>query len=155
MSLPPFQRVLDEHADALHRHVRALVGPNDADDVTQEVLIAALRAYPDLRDDSNVRGWLWTIARHKAIDRHRHAERRPKTVPLDGAGPAGRPGSEGDDELWEAVRRLPDGQRVAVALRFVDDLPYREIAAAIGCSEGAARQRVHDGITALRGEVLT
>lgn len=155
MSLPPFQRVLDEHADALHRHVRALVGPNDADDVTQEVLIAALRAYPDLRDDSNLRGWLWTIARHKAIDRHRHDERRPQTVPLDGAGPAGRPGSEGDDELWEAVRRLPDGQRVAVALRFVDDLPYREIAAMLGCSEGAARQRVHDGLTALRGVVLT
>jgi RNA polymerase sigma factor (sigma-70 family) len=161
VSLPPFQTLLDEHADALHRHVRALVGPNDADDVTQEVLIAALRAYPDLRDDANLRGWLWTIARHKAIDRARHAGRRPQTVQLDEAvaGRAPRrstPGDERpDDDLWAAVRRLPDGQRAAVALRFVDDMPYSEIATVIGCSEGAARQRVHDGIRALRGEALT
>lgn len=162
MSLPPFQTLLDEHADALHRHVRALVGPNDADDVTQEVLIAALRAYPSLRDGSNLRGWLWTIARHKAIDRARHDGRRPRTVPLDetaGGGPAPstheRDRPQPDDDLWAAVRRLPDGQRAAVALRFVDDMPYSEIASVIGCSEGAARQRVHDGIRALRGEALT
>jgi RNA polymerase sigma factor (sigma-70 family) len=166
VSLPPFQRVLDEHAVALHRHVWALVGSNDADDVTQEVLLAAMRAYPDLRDDSNIRGWLWTIARHKAIDRHRHAGRRPQTVPLDETGPPTAATSrqarlaDPPDGLWEAVRQLPDGQRAAVALRFVDDLPYKEIAALVGCSEGAARQRVHDGLTALRGaaargEVLT
>ncbi|QGG97077.1 sigma-70 family RNA polymerase sigma factor [Actinomarinicola tropica] len=147
--------LLDEHAVALHRHVRALVGANDADDVTQEVLIAALRAYPGLRDGSNLKGWLWTIARHKAIDRFRHDGRRPSTVPLeddpgggDGVVPPGA-----DDELWSAVRRLPDGQRAAVALRFVDDMPYREIAEVLGCTEGAARQRVHDGVKALRGEV--
>jgi RNA polymerase sigma factor (sigma-70 family) len=165
VSLPPFQTVLDEHVDALHRHVRALVGPNEADDVTQEVLIAALRAYPDLRDDANLRGWLWTIARHKAIDRHRHSERRPRTVPLDETGASGAARAaassmlpfdpDGPGDIWEAVRRLPDGQRVAVALRFVDDLPYSEIASVIGCSEGAARQRVHDGIRTLRGEALT
>lgn len=155
MSLPPFQTLLDEHAQALHRHVRALVGPVDADDVTQDVLIAALRAYPDLRDGSNLKGWLWTIARHKAIDRSRHSGRRPSTVPLDEDPTSGRdhePGV-GDDDLWGAVRRLPDGQRAAVALRFVDDLSYREIGGLLGCSEGAARQRVHDGVKALREEV--
>lgn len=156
MSLPPFQTLLDEHAVALHRHVRALVGPNDADDVTQEVLIAALRAYPDLRDGSNLKGWLWTIARHKVIDRFRHDGRRPSTVPLEEDPGGGRDGASppgSDEDLWTAVRRLPDGQRAAVALRFVDDMAYREIAEVLGCTEGAARQRVHDGVKALRGEV--
>lgn len=165
MSPPPFQTLLDEHAAALHRHVWALVGPDDVDDVTQEVLIAALRAYPDLRDGSNVRGWLWTIARHKAIDRHRRTQRRPQTVPLDeqappaagtnvaGAGGVGPDAVDDPDDLWAAVRRLPDGQRAAVALRFVDDLSYRDIGAMLDCSEGAARQRVHEGLNALRAEV--
>lgn len=161
VSLPPFQVLIDEHAVALHRHVRALVGPNDADDVLQEVLIAALRAYPDLRDGSNLRGWLWTIARNKAIDRHRAAGRRPRTVPFDETDRVGTTEDGGGgrtdegDGVWASVRRLPEGQRVALTLRFVDDLPYSRIAQLIGCSEGAARQRVHDGVRALRKEVRT
>lgn len=165
MTLPPFQLLLDEHAEALHRHVWALVGPDDADDATQEVLIAALRAYPELPHADNLRGWLWTIARNVAIDRHRHRQRRPQTTPLGDGDPLAASSTRLDlglgnepglasDELWSVVRRLPEGQRVAVALRFADDLSYREIAAMVGCSEGAARQRVHEGLAALR-RVLT
>lgn len=162
MTLPPFQFVLDEYAEALHRHVWALVGPDEADDATQEVLIAALRAYPELRHTRNLRGWLWTIARNVAIDRYRHRQRRPQTTPLsdDEAGlstpadpgetPEDQVAGGEEDELWVAVRGLPEGQRVAVALRFADDLSYREIADLLDCSEGAARQRVHEALVFLR-----
>jgi RNA polymerase sigma factor (sigma-70 family) len=57
--------------------------------------------------------------------------------------------------LWEAVHELPDRQRSAVVLRFVGDLPHRDIAAAIGCSEEAARRSLHEGLTTLRQEVTT
>ena len=52
--------------------------------------------------------------------------------------------------LWEAVGQLPARQRSAVVLRYVADLPHRDIAVAIGCSEEAARRSLHEGLTKLR-----
>ena len=57
------------------RVLRGVVGPADADDAWQETFVSALRAYPALRPDSNVRGWLLTLAHHKASDQIR---RRPE-----------------------------------------------------------------------------
>ncbi|MBA3655648.1 MAG: hypothetical protein H0W70_15810 [Actinobacteria bacterium] len=62
---------------------------------------------------------------------------------LPGAGPR-------DDELWSAVKGLPTGQREAVLFRFVGDLSYADVAATLGCSAAAARQRVREGIAKLR-----
>src|SRR3954463_2353055 len=104
MALPPFQLTLDQHRDSLARFVAATVGPSDADDILQETLIAALRAYPRLREGSNVRAWLFTIARNKALDEHRSRARRPVPVAagLDSeAAPAHAGGP--DAELWTAV----------------------------------------------------
>src|SRR4051812_50195376 len=90
MALPPFQQTLDEHRDSLARFLAATAGPQDADDLLQETLIAAMRAYPRLREGSNVRAWLFTIARNKALDEHRSRARRP--VPgAAGAGGGGGP----------------------------------------------------------------
>jgi RNA polymerase sigma factor (sigma-70 family) len=156
VSLPPFQHLVDDLGPALRRHVAALAGPSEADDLVQETLIAALRAYDTLPDDANVRAWLWTIARHKVIDGFRASARRPRTTALPD-DPAGAevtpPVTDPDEALWDAVRGLPDGQRYAITLRFVDDLPYAQIGALSGCSAGAARQRVHDGLRSLRQKV--
>lgn len=151
--LPPFSRVLDEHGDAVWRYLAATAGVVDGADLLQETLLAALRAYPSLRHGDNLRSWLLTIAHHKAVDAARARERRP--VPV-GAAPddhAAAPASEHDDELWAAVRRLPEKQRSAVVHRFVGDLPYRDVGAAIGCSEEAARQNVRAGLARLREEL--
>lgn len=154
MSLPPFQVFLDEHAEPIHRFLVALVGPQEAEDALQETLIAALRAYPRLRPGSNLRAWGFSIARNKAIDSARARGRRP--VPVDGAGdrlvaPAA---PEADAELWAAVRELPPRQRTAVALRFAADLTHRDVGAAMGCTEEAARRSAADGLKRLR-EVLS
>ena len=71
VSLPPFQRLVDAHATGVHRYLVAAVGREDAADCFQETFLAALRAYPALRSDENLRGWLFTIARNKALDSHR------------------------------------------------------------------------------------
>jgi RNA polymerase sigma factor (sigma-70 family) len=154
VSLPPFQVFLDEHAEPIHRLLVALVGPQEAEDALQETLIAALRAYPRLRAGSNLRAWGMAIARNKAIDSARARGRRP--VPVDGAGEglAAAPASEHDAELWAAVRELPQRQRTAVALRYAADLSHRDVGAAMGCTEEAARRSAADGIKRLR-EVLT
>jgi RNA polymerase sigma factor (sigma-70 family) len=153
MALPPFQHALDEHRDSLARFLAATVGPQEADDCLQETLIAALRAYPRLRAGSNVRAWLFTIARNKALDEHRARVRRP--VPVAEAEPRGSVAlADGpDEELWSAVRALPPKQRAAVVLRFVNDFSHRELAVVLDCSEEAARRSLHEGIARLRREM--
>lgn len=151
MDLPPFQHLLDAHGADLHRFCLTQAGPHHGPDCFQETVLAALRAYPDVRDGTNLRGWLFTIAHHKVIDHHRATGRRPEpvaSIPEQGIALA-----TADGELWAAVGLLPDKQRGAIALRFIGDLPYAEIAAGLGCSEAAARQNVRAGLASLRVEV--
>jgi RNA polymerase sigma factor (sigma-70 family) len=155
VSLPPFQSLLDSHAAVVHRFLVASVGPIDADDCFQETWIAALRAYPELEDGRNLRGWLLRIAQRKALDSHRAAGRRalpserlpetpvPPVEPLDG-----------EPRLWALVRALPEKQRMAVFLRSVADLSYGEVGTALECSQDAARRNVHEGLKRLREELI-
>lgn len=156
--LPPFQRFLDAEREVVWRFLVSVVGATEAEDCFQETFIAALRAYPRLRRDSNMRAWVLTIANRKAIDAHRARARRAVPVAEPRAIEA-RDGHSldateavlaGDAALWEAVGGLPARQRSAVVLRYVNDLAHREIAAAIGCSEEAARRSLHEGLTKLR-----
>ena len=157
--LPPFQRLLDAHGRDVHRYLIASVGADDADDCYQETWLAALRAYPSLTDATHLRAWLFTIAHHKAIDHVRARGRRAvpvaETAELAGAAPeptgplsAGPP----SPELWSSVAGLPDKQRHAVALRFIADSDYAQIAAVMEISPEAARRNVHEGLRRLREE---
>jgi RNA polymerase sigma factor (sigma-70 family) len=152
--LPPFQRFLDAHREDVWRFLISLVGPVEAEDCFQETFMAALRAYPQLRSDSNLRGWVLTIAHRKALDAQRARSRR--AVPVAAPEQLDERAANGparDEALWEAVRGLPARQRSAVVLRYVGDLPHREIALAIGCSEQAARRSLHEGLSKLRQAV--
>ena len=152
MSLPPFQTLLDAHGRDVHRFLIASVGPLDADDCYQETWLSALRAYPRLRDASNLKGWILTVAHRKAIDHVRARARRPMPVPdtepLAGAGPPAP--ADGGDEIWVEVARLPGKQRTAIALRYLADAAYTEIAAVMETSPEAARRNVHEGLKRLR-----
>lgn len=151
----PFQAFLDEHRAAVLGYLRSMVGPVDADDCFQETFVAALRAW-DGRGEGGSRSWVMRIAHNKAIDHQRARARRPEPrAELPEPVAAGEPlGAErGEGTLWAAVARLPDGQRSAVALRFVGELSYREIGAALACSEQAARRRVADALARLRDEI--
>jgi RNA polymerase sigma factor (sigma-70 family) len=159
-SLPPFQRFLDANRDAVWRMLVASVGRDEAEDCFQETFIAALRAYPRLgagRREHNLRAWVLRIAHNKAMDAHRSRARR--ALPVADAETGVAPGQDGaaarDEALWRAVHELPERQRSAVVLRFVGDLSHRDIAAAIGCSEEAARRSLHEGLNKLRKAVAT
>lgn len=82
-ALPPFQQLIDRHSVDVLGYLTAMVGPVEAEDCFQETFLAALRAYPGLRDAANLRGWLFTIAHRKALDSLRHERRMPR--------PAGQP----------------------------------------------------------------
>ena len=154
MSLPPFETVVDEYGTMVMRVCRAVLGSDiAAEDAWSETFISALRAYPDLRPDSDVRAWLVTIAHRKAIDQIRARNR----APLPSADPLDRPSDRAgldepslDGGLRTAVNRLPTKQRHAVAYRYLADLSYAEIGALLDCSVAAARRSAADGIAALR-----
>lgn len=147
--IPPFASFLEEHRADVYRFLLAAVGPDDADDCFQETFLSALRAYPDLRDASNLRGWLLTIATRKALDHWRGERRRP--LPVEEVPERAAPESaDGDPELWRAVRTLPPMQRAAVIHRYVLDLSYAQVAETLGISEEAARANAYEGRRKLR-----
>jgi RNA polymerase sigma factor (sigma-70 family) len=150
-ALPPFQEFLDEHREPVFAFLRAMVGLQEAEDCFQETFLAALRAYRRM-DGRNPRAWVMTIARRKAIDHHRGRRRRPEPRPELPDQPIADPQPAYGD-LWAAVGELPPKQRAALALRFVADLRYREVAEAMDCSEEAARRSVHEGLKRLRERV--
>jgi RNA polymerase sigma factor (sigma-70 family) len=151
VALPPFTTLVEEHRTAVWGYLCAMVGPAQAPDLLQDTLLSALRAYPSLKDASNLRSWLISVAHSRIVDGARAKARRPEVlgdVPERSVSPV-----ETDDELWAAVARLPDKQRHAVVLRFVGDLPYAEIGVLAETSEAAARQNVRAGVARLREEL--
>jgi RNA polymerase sigma factor (sigma-70 family) len=102
-----------------------------------------------------VEAWLVTIAHRKAIDVLRARRRHPVPVGELPEGPTslGIP-SISDTGLWQAVRDLPDKQRLAVAYHYVAGLPYAEVARILGSTTDAARRAAADGIKNLRTNYL-
>lgn len=136
----------------MHRLLIALVGRDDAEDCYQETWLAALRAYPRLRDSTNLRSWVLTIAHRKAIDHLRSRRRAPALAGEVPDQAAVAVPEAADESLWGHVRELPDKQRTAVALRYVLDASYTEISTLMRTSEDAARRSVHEGLKRLRLE---
>jgi RNA polymerase sigma factor (sigma-70 family) len=149
---PPFQRFLDAHRDHVWRFLVASVGRDAADDCFQETFMAAMRAYPRTRIE-NPRAWVLTIAHRKALDHHRARARRPVPVGAVPDAPAPDAPDATGEGVWERVSDLPPKQRAALLLRFAGDLSHREVAAALGCSEEAARRSAHEGLKRLREEL--
>ena len=156
-AIPPFQAFLEQNRDVVFRFLVSSTGPGDAEDLFQETFLAALRAYPKLRDGSSLRSWVLTIATRKVIDAARAAKRRPLASSEDGAAEGGAEDEVSmidiKDPLWRAVSDLPAKQRAAVVHRFVLDRSYGEVAAALGCSEEAARANVSEAVRKLRERV--
>lgn len=154
MSLPPFQRLVDEHWRDVARLAQALAGP-DGDDVAQQAWAQTYAAYPSLRSAANLRGWLLTVTHRCAMDSHRSRARR--AVPtedeavLDHAPRvAGADAALPDEALWRRVSALPPRQREAVVLRYVGDLDHPTIADLLGTTPTMSRRLVSDALKTLR-----
>jgi RNA polymerase sigma factor (sigma-70 family) len=145
----PFETLVIDHGLTVLRVCRAVLGAVDADDAWSETFLSALRAYPELPAEANIEAWLVTIAHRKAIDitraRTRHAL-PTNTVPEAPAAPH----HDRDDDLADALARLPAKQKQAVAYHYLADLPYSDVAAILGGSTDAARRAAADGIATLR-----
>jgi len=150
--LPPFEIALEEHGPRVHGWLIARVGPDRADDVFQETMLAALAAWEKTKVES-VRAWLFTIASNKAIDEDRRTGRRPVPESEVDGWPSAEVADRLEDPVWDQVRSLPEKQRVAVTLRFRGDLTHREVGEAMSISEAAARRNVFEGLKGLRERI--
>jgi RNA polymerase sigma factor (sigma-70 family) len=145
----PFESVVADHGAMVLRVCRAVLGGADAEDAWSETFLSAFRAYPDLPADANIEAWLVTIAHRKAIDLGRARARRATPV-HDVPETASKPAGDRDTDLADALARLPDKQKQAIAYHYLAGLPYAEIATILGGSADAARRAGADGIANLR-----
>lgn len=167
-----FEILIEQHHDEIYRYLwRLLAGVGgagetlEAQDLAQEVFMRAYRAFDRLSPGSNYRAWLYRIATNCALtalkNGHRWARR---TTPLPDedmsralVDAAPSPQQQIDHaEVVGAVRdaivNLPDKQRSALVMRYLQEMDYADIAQALGCSVESARANVSQAIRRLRSE---
>ena len=145
--LPPFWSLVEAHGHELLVHARRIAGDANGEDVLQDALLRALRAYPRLRHAEHLRAWLYRVTTTTALD---HLRARRREVLTDEPPAVAVEPEHYDDTFETLIAELPGGTQAALRLRFVDDLEYECIAARLGCSAVAARQRVSTAIRTLR-----
>ncbi|MGZ8634851.1 MAG: RNA polymerase sigma factor [Solirubrobacteraceae bacterium] len=147
VALPPFWSLVEAHGDELLAHARRIAGDQQAEDVLQDALLKALRAYPRLSHSDHLRAWLYRVTTTTAIDFLRSRRREV----LTGDPPAVPVQPEYDDGAFDSlIAPLSDSAREVLRLRFVEDLDYEAIAATLSCSPDAARQRLSTAVRTLR-----
>ena len=144
--VPPFERFYLQHRDEVLGYLRRLLGTR-AEDAWQETFLRALRAYGRLEHGRHLRAWVFTIATNVALDELRVKQR---TIPVVDLEPIAELQRDAFRELEHLTGDLPPTERAAVVLRYGYDLPYAQIADALGSSEEAARAAASSGVRRLR-----
>lgn len=133
------ERLVKQHLNDVWRFVSSRVArTDDAEDVTMEVMHAALKGIRKLRDPAAMKPWMLGIARMRVTDFVRR-KYRSREVPLEGA--VEMPGmtlSSRSVEIRRALATLPDKNRDALIMKYVNGLSTEEVALALGCSIPAA-----------------
>lgn len=144
---------MERCGDAVYRLALCRLGGRaDAEDVYQEVFLRLLRDTTDFRDDEHLKAWLLRVTVNCCNDLCRSAWFR-RTAPLEAAPDAAAPAQDGNDELWQAVRTLPDDLRIVVWLHYVEGYGTDEIAPLVGCRPATVRTRLHRARKKLRIEL--
>ena len=152
-----FGALVRRHQTRIVNYAMAIVrDPAEAEDVAQETFIRAYRSLARFRGDSSFKTWLYTIATNAArtgLERRGRRSRVEDGSLDDEAGPlsaADVPAGDADAEtalvqreaIDRALAALPPDLRVAVVLRDVEGLDYKEIAAATGAPIGTVESRI-------------
>jgi RNA polymerase sigma-70 factor (ECF subfamily) len=150
-------QLVARHAPALARFASASGAGADVEELVQDTFVRAFGALETFRGDSSLRTWLFTIERRLLLDRRRAERRRGAEVALEEGHLTTRQDAleavlagESRERLRAAVGRLSPTQREVFTLRVGEGLSYKEIAEAVGTTEGAARVHYHNAMRALK-----
>jgi RNA polymerase sigma-70 factor, ECF subfamily len=145
-----FDELVERHRSRIYGLVCRLAGTGEADDLAQDVFVAAYKSLRSFRGEAAFGTWLYRIAIHTCS--HHLRRRRPETLELDEREPDGR--RERDPEaramqrelqgmVRSAIHRLPYKLRAVIVLRDMHGMSYEEIAGVVGCPIGTVRSRLH------------
>jgi len=155
---PDFEAAVRPEVPLLYRVARRMAGADEAEDLVQQTLLKAFRAW-DRFDGNYLRSWLMRILRNEtAYAKRREAAGVQYTELNEDAG--------GENGLWDAVAwrdqasrilheldRLPEEYRLAVTLCDVEEMSYEEAAAAMEVPIGTVRSRVSRGRALIRSRL--
>ncbi len=167
--LADFDELVLSHLDMLYAVALKLTrNPADAEDLTQDTIVKALRFHDKFQKGSYIKAWLLTILRNTFINDYRRRVRRPAQVALTGAEPApettpdpkvlyqprGRRYEDVlellDDKVRRAIDELPEDFRDAVIMADIEDKSYKEIAEIVKRPIGTVMSRLFRGRKLLR-----
>jgi RNA polymerase sigma-70 factor, ECF subfamily len=141
------------HGANIGRLCMAMLGSQgDADDATQETLLAAYESFGDFRREGTLRAWLLGIARNKCLQQLERQRRRGARLRLVQAPGAAVPelAHTRAEQARTLLERVRPSDRDALLLRYCGELSFKEVAAACGIEEATARKRVSRALLALR-----
>ncbi|HET9490043.1 MAG TPA: sigma-70 family RNA polymerase sigma factor [Methylomirabilota bacterium] len=167
-----FQDLALSQLSSLYGYAR-LLSRNDADaeDLLQESLLKALRAFPSFKPHLSFKVWMFRIIKNAQIDRVRRLRARPLEAPNGAESQAGDPARDvllypvplnpeeillrrvAVEEVRDAIRRLPLVLREVVELREIEGLSYEQIAGVIGKPVGTVMSRLFRGRNLVRSAI--
>ena len=157
-----FRRLIETHQRMVYSIALRIVGDHaTAEEVAQDAFLELYRSGENLGSEDHVRYWLRRTAKHRSIDALRRRAVRPES-----AGEEWMEGQHFDGEakglnvstqarLESLLRTLPEGLRVAIVLRYQEDLLPDEIAGMLGQSVASVKSQLHRGLTLLRRKAAT
>lgn len=151
-----FHEIIDQHA-AMVRRIASVYerDPGRIEDLMQDIWFAVWRALPLLKNEATLKGFIARIAQNVCVTHVRRAIARPSQALTDAVPDPATPvhdamtQSARVNRLLEAVRELPDTLK-AVATLYLEEMPVRDIAVALGISEGNVSVRLHRIKSAIR-----
>jgi RNA polymerase sigma-70 factor (ECF subfamily) len=153
------ERLVQTHQQDVYRLALSILDdPDEADDATQEVFLAALRSLDSFRGDSSIKTWLFSITINVCRSWLRRNKSRTKLSQVLQSlfrSEQDHPESEAvrnetDSKLWQAIQTLDEKHRIPIILRYYHDLPVNEIAEMLGIPAGTVHSRLNHARERLR-----
>lgn len=150
-SAQDFAEIIARHGPMVLRTCQRLTGnPSDAEDAAQATFLVLSQKCTSVKD--NLAGWLYKVAQDSAYQVVRAQKRRARREETKAHMVRSMPASDIDlrEELDAALVRLPERERMAVVLHYLEDRDYAEAAHLAGCTEATMRWRAMKGLDRLR-----
>ncbi len=157
-----FGELYDHYFPQIYRYVASRVRDQDlAEDITSEVFFKALRAIGRYRPSGHpFSAWLYQIAINAITDHFRGRKRTEESLEskpelLDPAPAVEEAVTERlrTSQIWDAIASLPEQQRIAMTLKYQEDMKLAEIGRIMGKSEGAVKLLIFRATATLRGRL--
>lgn len=143
-----FDQALSEHRPIIERYICFRIGSHaDAEDLLQDVFLAAVKGKASLRNHLNIKGWLLSIARNKCADYFRRKYQQPE-VPLEQAEHIAvlpcRFGAAQSSLVWDTLEQLSVQDRQFLRMYYFLQLPLKDIACQLQLPLGTVKRRMHN-----------